>query len=158
MTFWKISDRDMGRCHFLKSTGDIGHPPSRAPQLSRSSGQGTGQLRGHDTGQRHRSPQRSPCWRQGCGRLRAHLTQPRTPRHYRTGYGANPPTSGAGRPYDVLGFCSIAAYFFYLYFVLLNYIHVHVCQGESGEDKKKDLNQQSERLGSEYVPRLRSTL
>ena len=31
MTLRKISDKDMRHCHFLKSTGDIGDPPSRAP-------------------------------------------------------------------------------------------------------------------------------
>ena len=31
MTLGKISDRDMRHCHFLKSTCDIGDPPSRAP-------------------------------------------------------------------------------------------------------------------------------
>ena len=30
----KISDRDMQHCHFLKSTCDIGDPPSRAPGMA----------------------------------------------------------------------------------------------------------------------------
>ena len=31
MTLEKISDKDMRHCHFLKSTCDIGGPPSRTP-------------------------------------------------------------------------------------------------------------------------------
>ena len=32
MTLGKINDKDMRHCHFLKSTCDIGGPPSRAPR------------------------------------------------------------------------------------------------------------------------------
>ena len=34
MTLGKISDKDMRHCHYLKSTCDIGDPPSRAPLMN----------------------------------------------------------------------------------------------------------------------------
>ena len=60
VTLWKISDRDIGHCHFLNLTCNIGDPPSRAPILMEV-GRGGGANPGPHPSYKHENQKQHIC-------------------------------------------------------------------------------------------------